>query len=106
MVREYRNPDKKKRLLFWGEDLALTHVVRPLMLANLMRDKYDIIFITGDRYVQLVESYGITPHKVWTLSNELFMERMRRGVDGWSGEEISRQVADEMVLIEELSPDW
>jgi UDP:flavonoid glycosyltransferase YjiC (YdhE family) len=105
MVREYRNPDKKKRLLFWGEDLALTHVVRPLMLANLMRDKYDIIFITGDRYVQLVESYGITPHKVWTLSNELFMERMRRGVDGWSGEEISRQVADEMVLIEELSPD-
>jgi UDP:flavonoid glycosyltransferase YjiC (YdhE family) len=75
------------------------------MLANWMQDKYDIIFITGDRYVDLLESYGITPHRVWTLSNELFIERMSRGLDGWSDAEISRQVRDEMVLIKEFSPD-
>jgi UDP:flavonoid glycosyltransferase YjiC (YdhE family) len=95
----------KKRLLFWGEDLALSHVVRPLMLAVSMRDKYEIIFVTGARYAKLVESYGITPHKTWTLSNDLFMERMSKGLDGWLDTEISRQVRDEMVLIKEFSPD-
>lgn len=95
----------KPRLLFWGEDLALSHVVRPLVLANEVRDKYEILFVTGERYAHLVEDYGITPRKVWSLSSDLFMERLSKGRDGWQAEEISRQVEDELALIDALSPD-
>ncbi|MCU7921128.1 MAG: glycosyltransferase [Candidatus Thiodiazotropha sp. (ex Dulcina madagascariensis)] len=96
---------KKARLLFWGEDLALSHVVRPLVLADAVRDKYEIIFVTGERYAHLVEGYGLTPRRTWTLSTDTFMERLSKGRDGWLAEEISRQVKDELALIEELSPD-
>jgi UDP:flavonoid glycosyltransferase YjiC (YdhE family) len=105
MDTDYKNSDRKPRLLFWGEDLALSHVVRPLMLADSVRDKYEILFITGERYSQLVESYGIALHKCWTLSNDTFMERLSQGRDGWLDSELSRQVADELAIINEFAPD-
>ncbi|MES9991795.1 MAG: nucleotide disphospho-sugar-binding domain-containing protein [Candidatus Thiodiazotropha sp.] len=95
----------KKRILFWGEDLTLSHVVRPLVLADAIRDQYEIIFVTGSRYLDLVTSYGFTPHQTWTLSNELFMERLGKGKDGWDSDELSRQVKDELDLIKAYSPD-
>jgi UDP:flavonoid glycosyltransferase YjiC (YdhE family) len=97
--------DAKKKILFWGEDLTLSHVVRPLVLADSVREHYDIIFVTGGKYLNLVESYGFTPRQTWTLSNDLFMERLSKGKDGWEPNEISRQVKDELALIEEYSPD-
>jgi UDP:flavonoid glycosyltransferase YjiC (YdhE family) len=105
MEKTGQYPNRKPRVMFWGEDLALSHVVRPLMLAKAVRDQYDTLFVTGDRYTQLVESYNITPHKTWTLSNEIFMQRLSHGLDGWLDSEISRQVDDELALINELSPD-
>ncbi|MEJ2610355.1 MAG: glycosyltransferase [Candidatus Thiodiazotropha sp.] len=95
----------KPRLLFWGEDLALSHVVRPLVLANAIRDKYEVLFATGERYAHLVEDYGLTPLKVWSLSSDVFMERLSKGRDGWQAKEISCQVKDELALIKEFSPD-
>jgi UDP:flavonoid glycosyltransferase YjiC (YdhE family) len=95
----------KPRILFWGEELALSHVVRPLVLAHAVAEKYEVIFATGGRYAELVESYGFKPRKVWTLSTELFMERLSKARDAWEPEEISRQVKDELQLIDELSPD-
>jgi UDP:flavonoid glycosyltransferase YjiC (YdhE family) len=95
----------KPRILFWGEELALSHVVRPLVLADSVRDRYEVIFVTGERYSDLVASYGFKPRKAWTLSSDLFMERLSKGKDCWEPEEISRQVKDELALIDELSPD-
>lgn len=95
----------KKRILFWGEDLTLSHVVRPLVLAGAVKDQYEIIFVTGSRYLKLVESHGFKPHQTWTLSNELFMERLSKGQDGWQPDELSRQVNDELAIIEAYAPD-
>jgi UDP:flavonoid glycosyltransferase YjiC (YdhE family) len=95
----------KKKILFWGEDLTLSHVVRPLVLAGAIRDQYEVIFVTGGRYLNLVESHGFIPRQTWTLSNDTFMQRLSKGKDGWYPNEISRQVKDELALIEEYSPD-
>ncbi|MEJ2621483.1 MAG: glycosyltransferase [Candidatus Thiodiazotropha sp.] len=95
----------KPRILFWGEELALSHVVRPLVLADAVRDKYEIVFVTGGRYADLVDAYHLNHRRVWSLSTDLFMERLSKGKDGWTAEEISRQVKDELRLIDELKPD-
>jgi UDP:flavonoid glycosyltransferase YjiC (YdhE family) len=105
MVMIEQDIETKPRILFWGEDLALSHVVRPLMLADAVREQYDTIFVTGERYSHLVESYNITPYKTWTLSNETFMQRLSQGSDGWLDSEIARQVEDELAMIDQTSPD-
>lgn len=95
----------KPRILFMGEDIALSHVVRPLVLADAIRNDYDVIFATGERYAHLIQERNIAYKQTWTVPSDLFISRIAKGEDAWSVEDFSREVEEDLALIKEISPD-
>jgi len=93
------------RILFMGEDVALSHVVRPLVLAQAIKGSYEVFFAAGQKYAELIKGSGIEYHAVWTLSAEAFVERLSKGKDAWLPEDFSREVEADIALIKEIQPD-
>jgi UDP:flavonoid glycosyltransferase YjiC (YdhE family) len=95
----------KPRILFIGEDVALSHVVRPLVLAQAVKDSYEICLAAGKQYEGLCKRSCIDYRSIWTLSSDLFVARLAKGQDAWSAEEILQEVEADIALIEEIQPD-
>ena len=95
----------KPRILFICEDVALSHVVRPLVLAQSIQDSHEICLAAGDKYAELLESSDVNYRSIWTLSADLFIERLAKGQDGWYVEDFSQEAEADIALIKEIEPD-
>ncbi len=96
----------RRRILFFGEAVSLSHVVRPLVLARWAREAgYDVRFACGPRYGSLVRAEGFEPLSIPTVSPDVFYGRLRRGQFFYRGEELREYMAAERSLIERWKPD-
>jgi UDP:flavonoid glycosyltransferase YjiC (YdhE family) len=95
----------KPRILFICEDVALSHVVRPLVLAQTIRDSHEICVAAGDKYAELLKSSNVDYRSIWTLSADLFVERLAKGQDSWFAEDVSQETEADIALINEFEPD-
>ncbi len=81
MGAKIKGKHAKPRILFMGEDVALSHVVRPLTLAQDIKGSYEVFFAAGQKQAELIKSSGIEYHAVWTLSADAFVERYQGVTD-------------------------
>lgn len=95
----------KPRILIFGEELALSHVVRPMVLANAIKDDYEVIFASGDRYAHLVNEQELPYRKIQSIPAEVFIDRIAKGKDAFTTAEFSQQTREELELITEVRPD-
>lgn len=97
---------KKPRILFMAEDVSLSHVVRPLLLAEALdAERYDVYFATGKKHEDVVKANGLTYVEIATVPSEIFMDRARKDKPIFKGDEICDSVEDDLRLFQDLSPD-
>lgn len=101
-----RKSHPKPRILFMGEDVTRAHVTRPIVLAKaLYPGKYDIFFGAGKNSQPLVESEGLKYENINTIPSSVFLERVNKGQQCWTTDELDSYVKDDMRLFEKLKPD-
>ncbi|HYF48603.1 MAG TPA: nucleotide disphospho-sugar-binding domain-containing protein [Planctomycetota bacterium] len=94
------------RILFAAEAVALAHVTRPLLLARWAAEAgYQVSFACGEAYADIVRSEGFTPVPLPTVTPELFRQRVNRGDDFCTEEELSGHIDAESRLLARLQPD-
>lgn len=95
-----------KRILFVAENVTLAHVTRLIVLASALdKNRYEIIFATGQQAVQLVESASFTCRTIPTLDSETFIKRLAKGERVYTTEELRRSVEADLALIKQEQPD-
>ena len=98
--------NKKRRILFFGEDLTLAHVTRPMVLANALdRDEYEVFFATGKQYLGFINKSIDNLIEIPTLSSDLFLQRLAKGQPIYTHDEIQSSVKKDLELLDELKPD-
>ena len=97
---------QKPRILFMAEDVSLSHVVRPLLLAGALdADRYDVHFATGRKHEHVVRASGLAFAEIETVPSEIFMGRAKKDKPIFNGGELCRSVEDDLRLFERLRPD-
>lgn len=97
----------KPRVLFMAEDVSLSHVVRPLLLAQgLDADRYDVVFATGKKHEDFVRRSGLTYKEINTVPSDIFMARAKKDKPIFKGEELCRSVEDDLRVFNEIHPDF
>jgi|WetSurMetagenome_2_1015567.scaffolds.fasta_scaffold11198_1 UDP:flavonoid glycosyltransferase YjiC (YdhE family) len=96
----------KKRILFIGEAVAFTHVLRPLVLAqSLNPEQYDIHFACDERYQSLISAL---PHiHYWPIRSipvETFVKAADRGGYVLQKTDIESYVNQELALFGKVFP--
>ena len=100
------NNTNKKRILFFGEAVSLSHIIRPLVLAqSLNKEEYDILFACDSRYQKMIEAAGLKWQSIPTMSSSEFLERLKAGATLYSYERLKEYVAAELKLFSQLFPD-
>jgi UDP:flavonoid glycosyltransferase YjiC (YdhE family) len=96
----------QRRLLFFGEEVTLAHVTRPLVLAGFLdHQRYDILFACGNKYRGLVEASGYRMFPVPTIPPDTFLKRLARGAPLYTHAELQEYVNAELKLCTEIAPD-
>lgn len=101
-------PAKLKTLLFIGEEVTLSHVVRLIALATpLLHDsRFRIAFACGTRYRDLVEQAGITWHPLLTIPHQTFARRLRFALNTlYRYHELRDYVEADEALVKKIRPD-
>jgi UDP:flavonoid glycosyltransferase YjiC (YdhE family) len=80
-------------------------VVRPLVLAHSVKDSYEICLAAGNKYAELCNVSSIDYRSIWTISADLFVDRLVKGQDGWFTEDFLQEAKADISLIEEIQPD-
>ncbi len=88
-----------------GHDFALSHVVRPLVLAMGIMNDYKVTFATGERYAQFAEVRGIPAKKIWTTPAETIQKSFAKGQSGWTADEWRREVESDLEIFKSVQPD-
>ncbi len=97
---------RKPRILFMAEDVSLSHVVRPLLLAGALDpDRYDIHFATGRKHESFVRSTGLAYAEIETVPSDVFMDRAKKDKPIFKGDELCRSVEDDLRLFKNIRPD-
>jgi UDP:flavonoid glycosyltransferase YjiC (YdhE family) len=97
---------QKKPLLFFGEAVSLSHVVRPLVLArSLDPQKYDIHFACDARYEALIgASPGIRYWPIQSIASDVFISAANKGEFAPSEDDLQGYVRQELELVREIRP--
>lgn len=96
----------KKRILFFGEETTLAHIVRPLVLAeSLDPGKYEVSFAAGGHYQNLLAGKNFTFHKISSISPDTFLRRLAEGKPLYRYSELKNYVESDIETISKVSPD-
>lgn len=100
----------RRRILFFGEPATLSHVVRPLVLAASLTDRFDVHFAVGNndlsrRHSRLFEQPGLTRWSVRSQDSAAFLRRIDEGRVLFPGPLLASYVEDDLRLIDRLKPD-
>lgn len=103
MINSYPS---KKRVLFVGEEVTLSHIVRLLPLAAALdTDHYTVLFACGTRYRDLVEGAGLRWHFLPSISPKTFARRLYFSLPLYTIAELRRYVRAEQALFRDWQPD-
>ncbi len=96
----------RRRVLFVGEGVTLSHVVRPLVLAQVLDPaSYEVHIAAAECYRHLAEDKNINFHPLVTATAEEFQERLDASRPLFPPEQIARYVEAELDLLRRLRPD-
>ncbi|MFH1023179.1 MAG: glycosyl transferase family 1, partial [Planctomycetota bacterium] len=96
----------RKRILFVGEAVSVSHVARPVVLAKWAKSAgYDVIFACGKAYSRVARTEGLNPEEIVTISPELFYKRLSRGQFFYTEAELNQYIEAERALIARIKPD-
>src|SRR5215470_4211814 len=94
------------KILFVGESVTLAHVVRPLSLCQTLdSQRYDVSFACGETWKHFVESRGIIPNALPTISPKEFSQRLAWGKPLYTRERLLEYTTAELELFKRISPD-
>lgn len=98
--------NRKKRILFIGEAVALAHVTRPLVLAkSLDPQQYDIHFACDPRYQFLLSG---SPHiQYWpirSIPSKTFVKAASRGKYAYKKSDLESYLDQELTLFKRIRP--
>ncbi len=97
---------QRPRILFFAEAVTLAHVARPAVLArSLDSDLYDIHFASNSGYDFVLGEGLFTRWTIYTIPSERFLCSLARGARLYDFATLSRYVAEDRSLIEEVRPD-
>lgn len=97
----------KKHILFFGEEVTLAHIVRPLSLAvGLCSESYRVSFAAGNKFAHLLRNKKFDFHPIESIDGELFLERLASGEPLYTYDDLKKYVENDISLIAELSPDF
>lgn len=98
----------KKRVLYIGEGVTLSHLVRPLELAERqcrIGNSDEIVhFACDERYYDFIVSKNWKYHKIHTMSQDTFFKRLNSGQVVFDYEYLSNCMNEDEALIEEINP--
>lgn len=98
--------NRKKRILFVGEGGSLAHIVRPLVLAQLLDpNRFEIHFACALWYKWLLDHSGFTYHPLPTMTRDDFRDHLSQGKPLYNRQTLEEYVPAELDLFKKVSPD-
>ena len=99
-------PRARKRILFFGEAVTLSHVVRPIVLARALDPMlYDIQVACHPRYNHLLGNLPFALRPIHSISPKLFLERLRTDSPLWNVQDLRDYVKEDLEVIRDFAPD-
>lgn len=96
----------KKKVLFVGEGIALSHIVRPMYLASCIdKDKYDIAFACSKRYKKFVCHKIDNYFEIFSLSPEEFNSRIEKPFKVFDKKTLIKYIDCEEKVFSTFKPD-
>lgn len=96
----------KKRILFIGEGVTLSHIIRPVFLAqSLNKENYDIVFACDKRYRAMIENAGFPWVELPSMSTEEFNKRLSTGEPVYTYDRLEQYLLAERELFEKTKPN-
>ena len=98
--------NRRPRILFLGEAAAISHVVRPAMLAaHLHQQDYEVSLACDPRYNQLISENGFKRVDLDSLPMSVILDRLRRNEPVYDADTLDRYVQQDLKLLREFKPD-
>ncbi len=95
-----------RRILFVAEAISLAHVARTTALADtLNRDEFDIHFASSGEFAFCHADRQWQFHRVHSISTQCFQRRLELGLPVYSRADLECYIADDLRLIEAVSPE-
>lgn len=94
-----------KRILFMAEAVTLAHVVRPVVLSQLLDgDQYDVVLAADDRFDSLFKALPAR-EKLSSISSTTFLKALEKGKPLYDRAMLMRYVEEDLALFERVNPD-
>jgi UDP:flavonoid glycosyltransferase YjiC (YdhE family) len=98
---------QRKKILFFGEGVTMTHFVRPAALAeSLDPDEWEIFFWTPKRHHRLLRGQFSKLGNLRTIHPARFLNLLAHGKPLYDAETIRNYVRDDLEIIEQVRPDF
>lgn len=101
-----------KKNLYIGEGVTLSHILRPLELAEKCYDEYaiskenvEIHFACDERYKLFITNKNFIFHKITTMSSESFLKSLKSGEKVFDYEYLSNCLREDEELVNSIMPD-
>ena len=95
----------RKKILIMAEGVTLAHVARPLAIAAVYRDQFDIGIAADSRWHDLIAMEGWRPLSINSLSTKVFLDRIANGRPVYRKSELSKYISDDLCMLDEYKPD-
>ncbi len=100
------NSTTKKKILFIGEGVTLSHIIRPLFLAQVLsQENYDITFACDKRYRPMIENAGLLYENLSSMSPDEFNKKLLTGVPIYTYDRLKQYIAAEREIFIKIKPD-
>jgi UDP:flavonoid glycosyltransferase YjiC (YdhE family)/ubiquinone/menaquinone biosynthesis C-methylase UbiE len=100
------SPPRKTRVLFFGEAVTLSHVVRPHVLASSLDPRlYDVFLACDPRFGRLFSSATYERRGLSSISCDEFLAKLETGSPVYDTKTLRRYVEEDLELIREVAPD-
>jgi UDP:flavonoid glycosyltransferase YjiC (YdhE family) len=96
----------KQRVLFFGEAVTLSHIARPMVLAQGLKERgHDAIIACDPRFDHLFENYDIERIALDSITTNTFLSAANKGKPLFDFQTLSRYIDDDLKIIEQVNPD-
>ncbi len=97
---------RKTRVLFFGEAVTLSHVVRPHVLAaSLDPARYDVTVACDPRFSSLFEKSTFARRDLESITCDEFLHKLEVGSPVYDARTLRRYVDEDLALLRSVEPD-
>lgn len=95
----------KKKILFFPFEL-LSHYSRSLMLANSIKDQYEVQILYSEKYKSLIDEFNIPTFNCLSLDAEMILEHTKKFSFDWIQQEyIEKIFISQVQIVKQLKAD-